>query len=107
MQRSLLARYAARPAARFAMVAPRVGAPRLGLNRHARFSVNADRPTVLRRPQLGPVALLRADWREAASAHPRQPNSGFAELRAPVRWANVGVRRAGQRQRAATALWRG
>lgn len=107
MQRSIMARYAARPAARFAMVAPRVGAPRLGLNRHASFSVNADRLTVLRRPQLGPVALLRTDGREPASTHPRQSTSGLTELRAPVRWANLGVRPAGHRQRAATAPWRG
>jgi hypothetical protein len=107
MQRSTLGRHLARPAARFAIVGPRAGAPRLGLYRQGRFSVHTARPTVLRRPQLGPVALLRADWREVASAHPRQSTSGLAELRAPVRWANLGVRPAGNRQRAATAPWRG
>jgi hypothetical protein len=107
MQRSIMACYAVRPAARFALVPPRAGAPRLGLNRHGRFSMNADRPTMLRRPQLGPVALLRADCHEATSAHPHPSTSGFAELRAPVRWANLGVRPAGHRPRAATAPWRG
>lgn len=107
MQRSITARYASRPAARFATVAPRAREPRLGLDRHARFRVAADRPTLLRRPERGPVALLRAEWRAMTPAHPDHPTSGLAASRAPVRWANLGVRSAGRRPRAATAPWHG
>ena len=107
MQRSITARYGARPAARFATVAPRAREPRLGLDRHARFRVAADRPTLLRRPELGPVALLRAGWRAVTPAHPHHPCSGLVAPRAPVRWATLGGRSAGRRPRAATAPWRG
>lgn len=107
MQRSITARYAARPAAHFATVAPRACEPRLGLGRHARFRVVADRPTLLRRPVRGPVALLRAEWRAVTPAHPHHPTSGLVAPRAPVRWATTGVRSAGRRPRAATAPWRG
>jgi hypothetical protein len=107
MQRSITARYASRPAARFATVAPRAREPLLGLDRHVRFRVAADPPTLLRRPELGPVALLRDGWRAVIPAHPRHSTSGLAVSRAPVRWANHGVRSAGRRPRAATAPWRG
>ncbi len=107
MQRSITSRYAARPTARFATVAPRAREPRLGLDRHVRFRTAADRPTLLRRPELGPVALLRADWRAVTPARTPHAPVGLAGPGAPVRWAKLGVRAAGRRPRAATAPWRG
>jgi len=106
MQRSIASRYAARPVARFATVAPRAREPRLGLGRHARFRTAADRPTLLRRPDLGPIALLRADWRAVTPAHAHHPLTGLAGPHAPVRWSTFGVRASGRRPRAATAPWR-
>jgi hypothetical protein len=107
MQRSITARYAARPPARFVTVAPRAREPRLGLGRHARFSVAADRPTLLRRPELGPVAVLRADWRAITTARAHRSAAGLVAAHPPVSWANVGARAAGRRPRAATAPWHG
>ena len=92
MHRSIAARYAARPAARFATVAPRAREPRLGLDRHVRFTTAADRPTLLRRPELGPVALLRADWRAVTPARAHPASAGLAGPHAPVRWAKPDVR---------------
>jgi hypothetical protein len=106
MQRSIASRYAARPVARFATVAPRASEPRLGLGRHARFRTAADRPTLLRRPELGHVALLRADWRAVTPARADHAPTGLAGPHAPVRWATFGVRATGHRPRAATAPWR-
>jgi hypothetical protein len=107
MQRSITARYAARPMAHFATVAPRAREPRLGLARHVRFRTVADRPTLLRRPDHGQVALLRADWRAVTPARAHRSVAGLAGPHAPVRWANLGVRAGGRRPRAATAPWRG
>lgn len=107
MQRSITARYAARPTARFATVAPRAREPRLGLGRHARFRTVEDHPTLLRRPDLGPVVLLRADWRAVKPARTHHAPAGLVGPLAPVRWANLGARAAGRRSRAATAPWRG
>lgn len=107
MQRSITAHYATRPVARFATVSPRARGPRLGLDRHVRFRAAADRPTLLRRPELGPVALLRPDWRAVAPVREYRPPAGLAGPHAPVSWAKLGVRATGRRPRAATAPWRG
>jgi hypothetical protein len=107
MQRSIASRYAARPTAHFATVAPRAREPRLGLDRHVRFQTAADRPTLLRRPDHAPVALVRADWRVVTSARTPHAAAGLGGPGATVRWAKLGVRAAGRRPRAATAPWRG
>ncbi|MFH0750330.1 MAG: hypothetical protein V2B17_00675 [Chloroflexota bacterium] len=107
MQRSIVARYAARPVARFATVPPRARGSRLGLDRHVRFRAAADRPTLLRRPELGPVALVRSEWRAVASVPEHRSSAGLAGPHAPVRWAKLGARANGRRPRAATAPWRG
>jgi hypothetical protein len=107
MQRSITARYGTRPAARFATVPPRAREPRLGLDRHLRFRAVASQPTLLRRPELGPVALLRSEWRAAAPVPEHRPTSGLSGPCAPVRWAKLGARSTGRRPRAATAPWRG
>jgi hypothetical protein len=107
MQRSITARYAARPVARFATVPPRAREPRLGLDRHVRFRAAADRPTLLRRPERGPVALLRSEWRGVVPVREHRPPAGLAGPHAPVRWAKLGAGATGRRPRAATAPWRG
>ena len=107
MQRSITARSGTRPAARFATVPPRAREPRLGLDRHLRFRAVANQPTLLRRPELGPVALLRSEWRAAAPVPEHRPTSGLSGPYAPVRWAKLGARSTGRRPRAATAPWRG
>jgi len=107
MQRSITARYATRPVARFATVPPRAREPRLGLDRHVRFRAAADRPTLLRKPEPGPVALRRSDWWAVAPVRERRPSAGLAGLHATVRWAKFGARAAGRRPRAATAPWHG
>jgi hypothetical protein len=107
MQHSIAARFAARPSARFVTVAPGAREPRLGLGRHARFHVAADRPTFLRRPERGPVAVLRVDWRAVVPARAHPSAAGLVAAHPPVRWANVGARTAGRRSRAATAPWHG
>ncbi len=106
MKRSIVARYAERPVASFATVAPRASAPRLGLGRHVRFRTVGDRPTLLRRPERGPVALRRPDWRAVTPASPARATSGLAGPRGAVHWAKFGARTAGRRPRAATAPWR-
>ena len=107
MQRSITARYGTRPVARFATVPPRAREPRLGLDRHLRFRAAANQPTLLRRPELGPVALLRSEWRTVAPVREHRPPGGLAGPYAPVRWAKFGARATGHRPRAATAPWRG
>ncbi|MFH1475294.1 MAG: hypothetical protein ABIG85_05485, partial [Chloroflexota bacterium] len=87
MHRSIAARYAARPVARFATVPPRARGPRLGLDRHVRFRAAADHPTLLWRPELGPVALLRSEWRTVAPVREHRLPAGLAGPHAPVRWA--------------------
>jgi hypothetical protein len=107
MQRSVTTRFGTRPVARFATVPPRAREPRLGLDRHLRFRAVAGQPTLLRRPELGPVALLRSEWRAAAPVPEHRPTSGLSGPYAPVRWAKLGARSTGRRPRAATAPWRG
>jgi len=106
MQRSITARFATRPVARFATVPPRARGPRLGLDRHVRFRAAANHPTLLRRPELGPVDLVRSEWRAVLPVRERRPPTGLAGPHAPVRWAKLGARATGRRPRAATAPWR-
>jgi len=107
MHRSITARFAVRPVARFATVPPRAREPRLGLDRHLRFRAAADRPTLLRRPELGPVALRRSEWRAVTVVPEHRAAAGLAGPLTPVRWAKLGTRATGRRPRAATAPWRG
>ena len=106
MQRSFAARFAVRPAARFPTPPPRLRERRLGLHRHVSFQASTDRPTIVRRTDLGPVVLLRADWRAVTPV--RSPGAtGVAGSLAAVRWAKLEVRGPGRRVRAASAPWRG
>ncbi|MDA8238653.1 MAG: hypothetical protein M0T75_12390 [Chloroflexi bacterium] len=106
MKRNIAARYGVRPVAHFATAAPRAREPRLGLGRHVRFRTVSDRPTLLRRPDFGPVALLRADWRAVTLPQAHGTPAGLLAPRPPVRWAKLGARPAGRRPRAAAAPWR-
>ena len=79
---------------------------RLGLHRHVGFQASTDRPTIVRRTDLGPVVLLRSDWRVASSAR-SQRGAGIAGPLVAVRWAKLELRSPGRRVRAASAPWRG
>ncbi len=106
MQRSIAARYTSRPAARFVPLPRRARERRLGLVRRPGFRAAAECPTVLRHLDLGPVTLLRADWRAVAPVRSYQPVAGIVPA-VRVHWAKLGVGRAGRRPRAASAPWRG
>jgi len=107
MHRSIAARHGSRPLAIFATVAPRAREPRLGLDRHVRFRTAADRPTLLRRPEPGPVALRTLGWHAAPPTRALAAPAGLAAPHAPVRWAKPGGRADGRRPSAAPAPWRG
>jgi hypothetical protein len=106
MQRSFAARFAVRPAASFPTPPPRHRERRLGLYRHVGFQASTDHPTIVRRTDLGPVVLLRADWRAVTPVRPHRA-AGVAGPLAAVRWAKLEVRSPGRRVRAASAPWRG
>jgi hypothetical protein len=106
MQRSFAARFSVRPAASFPTPPPRLRERRLGLHRHVGFQASTDRPTIVRRTDLGPVVLLRADWRAVTPVRPHGA-AGVAGPLAAVRWAKLEVRSPGRRVRAASAPWRG
>jgi hypothetical protein len=106
MQRSFAAKFAVRPAASFPAPPPRLRERRLGLHRHVGFRASADRPTLVRRTDLGPVVLLRADWRSVTPVRQHRA-AGVTGTLVAVRWAKLEVRSAGRRVRAASAPWRG
>lgn len=103
MQRSIAARFSGRPIARYAAVASAPRGPRLGLHHHARFRAAPQALTFLRAADMGPVTLLRADWRSMTAVRHHDPAGGPM---AHVRWAKPGTRSAGRRPRAASAPWR-
>ena len=105
MQRSLFARYAARPVSEFPVPPSRIRVPRLGLYRQSWFVPATRAATVLRRADHGPIALLRPDWRAVTPARPRAA-AGFGGPLAAVRWAKLDGRATSRRARAASAPWR-
>lgn len=70
MERSITARYAARPAARFPRATSGSRRRRLGLTPTRVFSPAPTRLTVLLRDQPSPVAHLRRDPRSIAATRP-------------------------------------
>ncbi|MDR3544850.1 MAG: hypothetical protein P4L30_03670 [Candidatus Limnocylindrales bacterium] len=106
MQRSFATRFAVRPAVTFPTPPPGFRERRLGLHRHVGFQASTDRPTIVRRTDLGPVVLLRSDWRVVSSAR-SQRGAGIAGPLVAVRWAKLELRSPGRRVRAASAPWRG
>ena len=107
MERSIAAKYAARPAARFVRPSARARERRLGLRAAGSFQAASTRPTVLRRPGGSVLARLRGGWRAFRAARPAaRPTAG----RGPSsRCTGPRSGRAGadRRSSAATAPWRG
>jgi hypothetical protein len=106
MQRSFAARLAIRPTVNFPVPPPGLRERRLGLHRHVGFQASTDRPTIVRRTDLGPVVLLRSDWRVVSSPRSRR-SAHVAGAVTAVRWAKLELRSPGRRVRAASAPWRG
>ena len=106
MQRSLFARYAARPVPSFPVPPSRVRAPRLGLFRQSWFVPASRTPTVLHRAEQGPVALLRPEWRAVTPARPHG-TAGVGGPLAAVCWAKLDGHVPARRARATSAPWRG
>ena len=110
MDHSIAAKYAARPAARFVRPSTRVRERRLGLRPSGSFQRRAARPTVLRGPEVAPLARLRASWRAihpAVAKRARWPAAsagghGVGALRPPRRGPSPG-RRVGAVARLRTA----
>jgi hypothetical protein len=107
MERSIAARYAARPAARFVQPSARARERRLGLGGLGSFHPASTRLTVLHRPGDGILAQLRGDWRAVTAARPRRAPDGRPRPMVAYRWTgSVGVGST-RRSSAATAPWRG
>ncbi|HET7029055.1 MAG TPA: hypothetical protein VFI34_00985 [Candidatus Limnocylindrales bacterium] len=106
MERSIAARYAARPAARFVTTSTRARERRLGLRGAGSFRPASTRMTVLRRPSDSILARLRGDWRAIRPAHPRRTD-GRPRPAVAMTWTGTAVAASGRRSSAATAPWRG
>jgi hypothetical protein len=106
MERSIAARYAARPAARFVHPSARARERRLGLGGTGSFRPASTRLTVLHRPGDGILAQLRGDWR-AVRAAPRRITDGRPRPLVAIRWTGSAVAGSTRRSSAATAPWRG
>src|SRR4051794_28089182 len=106
MQRSIAAKYAVRPTARF--VGRQTGSRerRPGLRSFGTFPPAPSRPTVLRRADLGPYVQLRAPWRAIAPASGQRPLRGGPRPAVVMRWAANAAGRADRRVSAAPAPWR-
>ena len=106
MQHSIAAKYAARPAAHFVRTSTLGRERRLGLRPVIAFVAAPARRTVLRTPDLGPLAALRAPWRAIRPAPARPRRSGRIGPVAVFHWTGGarpgGSRPAPQRRRGAT-----
>jgi hypothetical protein len=107
MQRSITARYAVRPVARFPRPLDRSRSRRLGLRAFGSIVPAPSQPTILRHADIGPLARLRADWRSIAPARPDRRRTGAPRPMTTIRWS--GARRTGadRRPSASAAPWRG
>src|SRR4029077_9701161 len=83
MERSITARYAARPAAQLVRPSARARERQLGLKGAGSFHPSSTRLTILRRPGDGILAQLRGDWRAGTPARPRPAPPGGAGGAAP------------------------
>src|SRR4051794_15383597 len=104
MQHSIAAKYAARPAAQFVRTAAVGRERRLGLRPLRGFVAAPPRRTVLRTPDLGPLAALRAPWRAIRPAPARPRRSGRIGPVAAFHW--TGTARPGGSRPAAAPAWR-
>jgi len=107
MERSIAARYAARPSARFATPSTRDRERRLGLRGTGSFQPASARLTVLQRPGEGILAQLRGDWRAVRAAQPRRAADGHVRPSVGFRWTGFTASGSTRRSSAATAPWRG
>jgi hypothetical protein len=107
MDRSIAARYAARPTARFVTPSTRARERRLGLGGAGSFRPSGTRLTVLQRPGDGILAQLRGDWRAVRAARHRPATDGQLRSPAGYRWTGTAVSGSTRRSSAATAPWRG
>jgi len=107
MERSIAAKYAARPAARFVHPSARARERRLGLRAAGSFQAASTRPTVIRRSGGGVLARLRGGWRAFRAARPVRPTDGRPRPQIAMHWARSGRAATDRRSSAATAPWRG
>ena len=104
MQHSIVARHAAWPA-RYVHSTTRAPERPPGLHAGHLFSAAPGRPTVLRRPDVGPLTALRAPWRSLVVAPSRPAATGRPRPAAAMAWTGSG--RAGGPRRASLApAWR-
>ncbi len=106
MQRSIAAKYAARPTARFVRPSGRERERRLGLRPILSFQPAAGHQTVLRRADRGKLAGLHATWRAIRPALPNRPFSGLPRPVVVFRWTRFGTSRSDRPSSAAPAPWR-
>src|SRR6185369_4320093 len=102
MERSIAARYAARPAAQFVRPSIRARERHLGLHGAGSFHPATTRLTVLRRPGDGVLAQLRGDWRAITAAAPRRVPDGRPRPQVAYRWTGSAASGATRRSSAAT-----
>ena len=105
MERSIAARYAARPTARFVVSSSRARERRLGLRGHGSFRPASAHQTVLRRPSDSILARLRGDWRAIRPAAPRRVD-GRPRPTVAMTWTGSSFSGSARRSSAATAPWR-
>jgi len=104
MQRSITARYAARPAASFVRPVGNGRERRLGLHSSLSFQRAATRLTILRS---SPGGLHLSGWSPVTTTTPNSPRCGVVRPAVTIRWAETGRPRPDRRSSLATALWRG
>jgi len=107
MERSVTARYASRPVARFVRSYGRERERRLGLRSFGSFRPASTLPTVLRAADIGPLRALRGSWRGPVRAEIARPRMGGPKPVVSIRWTDG--RRFGPTRpaSAAPAPWRG
>jgi hypothetical protein len=106
MERSIAAKYAARPAARFVRPSLRDRQRRLGLRATATFRAAPLRPTVLQQSPTSTLTRLRGGWRSFRASRPARLTDGRPRPAIEIHWARSG-RSADRRPGAATAPWLG
>jgi hypothetical protein len=93
MERSVTARFASRPAARFPRPTTGTRLSRLGLGTHGAFRPATARTTILR-DQPSPLAHLRGDRRSIAATRPVRRSSGLPRPVVSPTWVrSVSARR--------------
>lgn len=104
MQRSITARYAARPAASFVRTVGNGRERRLGLHSSLTFQRAESRLTVLLTSHSG---LHLSGWSPVTTTRPKSPGCGVVRPAITICWAESGRPRAARRSSLAAAPWRG